>query len=429
MADGYTVKTLEDGKYQVVALFDGGTGTAEAPFTVATAGQLKAFAADVNGGADYAGKFIKLTGDINLENEEWTPIGTAEYPFSGTFDGNGKTITGLTYNGTEDVPFGLIAYGTGNVTVKNIKFENVAINSAGEYAAAVMALYIGRVGNDTATYAVNFEDIIVSGEISAGDKAAAILGCNYSSDYVGSNKTITVTFDHCVNNADISGAGRNGGIAGAISGQFYDDLEGTGAWLKNEIKVVFNNCENNGRVASNSATYKTGGIVGWMGSNGNYEFNNCSSTDTADGGLFGRFHYAGGGGSVQPTSNPCEGVGLENGFGYLHFTPQVLTIYDCYSWSSINVYWKWKFGEDYHANSATYYVGKKMADDDWRLTINGTHYRAPFNTPIDGTADCTHDTAHLNNALPTENNWDNNDYELTNNGNQYTYTKEATGGQ
>lgn len=428
-----TTYSQPDGRYVYIDNNDVSYGFTK----IATPEQLKDFAADVNNGTDYSGKVVKLTADIDLAGEEWAPIGTAEHPFSGTFDGNGKTITGLTYNGTdngtdngtEDVPFGLIAYGTGNVTVKNIKFENVAINSAGEYAAAVMALYIGRVGGDTATYAVNFENITVSGEISADDKAAAILGCNYSSDYVGSNKTITVTFDNCVNNAGISGAGRNGGIAGAISGQFYDDLEGTGAWLKNEIKVVFNNCENNGTVASNSATYKTGGIVGFVGSNGNYEFNNCSSTGTADGDLFGRFHYAGGGGSVQPTSNPWDGVGLGKGFGYLNFTPQVLTIYDCYSWRSINVYWQWKFGEGYHANSATYYVGEKMADDDWRLTINGTHYRAPFNTPIDGTADCTPDTAHLNNALPTANNWSNNDYELTINGNQYTYTKEATGGQ
>ena len=107
----------------------------------------------------------------------------------------------------------------------------------------------------------------------------------------------------------------------------------------------------------------------------------------------------------------------------------MLTIYDCYSWSSINVYWQWKFGEGYHANSATYYVGEKMADDDWRLTINGTHYRAPFNTPIAGTADCTPDKEHRNNALPTKDNWSNNAYQLTINDNQYTYTKEATGGQ
>lgn len=421
-----TTYSQPDGRYVYIDNNDVSYGFTK----ISTPEQLKVFAADVNNGTDYSGKIIKLTADINLAGEEWAPIGTAEHPFSGTIDGNGKTITGLTYDGTEEVPFGLIAYGTGNVTVKNIKFENVAISSAGEYAAAVMALYIGRVGDDTATYAVNFENITVSGEIFADDKAAAILGCNYSSDYVGSNKTITVTFDNCVNNADISGKGRNGGIAGAISGQFYDDLEGTGAWLKNEIKVVFNNCENNGTVASNSATYKTGGIVGFVGSNGNYEFNDCSSTGTADGDLFGRFHYAGGGGSVQPTSNPWDGVGLENGFGYLTFNPQVLTIYDCYSWRSINVYWQWKFGEGYHANSAIYYVSENvLADDEWRLTIDGTHYRAPFNTPIDGTADCTPDTAHLNNALPTADNWSNNDYGLTINGNQYTYTKEATGGQ
>lgn len=422
LAEGYEAVGNE-GKWTVKPIFAGGSGTAEDPFVIQNAEQLKAFRDNVNAGNTFAGKIIKLAADIDLAGEEWAPIGTAEHPFSGTFDGNGKTITGLTGGSAKDskIPFALIGYGTGNVTVKNLTMTDVKINS-GEYASAIMGLYIGAAGEDIATYAVNFENITVNGLITGTDKPGAILGCTYSSSYTGKNKNITFTFDNCLNNADISGS-RVGGIAGAISGQFAEDGN------NNEVKIVFKNCVNTGDIKETGSTYKSGGIVGWMGSNGNYEFNNCSSTGTADGDLFGRFHYAGGGGSVQPTSNPWNGVGLENGFGYLNFTPQVLTIYDCYSWRSINVYWQWKFGEGYHANSATYYVGKKMADDDWRLTINGTHYRAPFNTPINGTADCTPDTEHINNDLPTANNWSNNGYILTINDNQYTYTKDATGGQ
>lgn len=384
---------------------------------------LAAFRDSVNAGTTYTGKVVTLVNNVSLADTEWTPIGTQDRPFSGTFDGNGKTITGLTGGSAKNskIPFALIGYGTGNVTVKNLTMTDVKIDS-GEYASAIMGLYIGAAGENTATYAVNFENITVTGSITGTDKPGAILGCTYSSSYTGKNKNITFTFDKCLNNADISGS-RVGGIAGAISGQFAEDGN------NNEVKIVFKNCVNTGNITETGSTYKSGGIVGWMGSNGNYEFKDCSSTGTADGGLFGRFHYAGGGGSVQPTTNPYEHVGLGNGFGYLDFTPQVLTIYDCYSWSSINVYWKWKYDDGYHANSATYYVGEKMADDDWRLTIDGNHYKAPFNTPINGKEDCTSNTAHFNNDLPTENNWSNKDYKLTNNGNQYTYTKDAPGGE
>ena len=105
----------------------------------------------------------------------------------------------------------------------------------------------------------------------------------------------------------------------------------------------------------------------------------------------------------------------------------MLTIYDCYSWSSINVYWQWKYElKDLTTDEK---IQLLTGIDDWRLTINGTHYRAPFNTPIAGTADCTPDKEHRNNALPTKDNWSNNAYQLTINDNQYTYTKDATGGE
>lgn len=415
-----TTYSQPDGQYVYIDNNDVSYGFTK----IETAEQLMAFAANINNGADYSGKVVKLTADIDLAGEEWAPIGTAEHPFSGTFDGNGKTITGLTGGSAKNskIPFALIGYGTGNVTVKNLTMTDVKIDS-GEYASAIMGLYIGAAGEDTATYAVNFENITVTGSITGTDKPGAILGCTYSSSYTGKNKNITFTFDKCLNKADISGS-RVGGIAGAISGQFAEDGNNN-----NEVKIVFKNCVNTGNITETGSTYESGGIVGWMGSNGNYEFKDCSSTGTADGGLFGRFHYAGGGGSVQPTTNSYKGVGLGNGFGYLNFDPKVLTIYDCYSWSSINVYWQWKHDNGYHANSATYYVGKKMADDDWRLTINGTHYRAPFNTPINGTENCTQDTAHFNNDLPTDNYWSNKEYKLTINGNQYTYTKKAAGGE
>ena len=53
-------------------------------------------------GVEYSKYTLKLMSDINLANEEWKPIGmTLSKAFCGTFDGNGKTISGLKITGWE----------------------------------------------------------------------------------------------------------------------------------------------------------------------------------------------------------------------------------------------------------------------------------------------------------------------------------------
>ena len=198
--------------------------------------------------------------------------------------------------------------------------------------------------------------------------------------------------------------------------------------LPGVIKTEFIRCENTGYITkTGSNIYATGGIAGWLGSPGNYEFKDCSNTGTAEGDLFGRYHYAGGGGGVQPTGNSHDGIGLENGFGYLDFTPVVLTQYDCTACDKITLNWNWLFAPgNVHGNAAIYYVGTNLGEDEWRLTIDDKHYRVPFNEPIDGTDDSgvMEDTEHRNNALPTSEHWSSNKYELTIEGNTYTYYTE-----
>lgn len=115
----------------------------ETEFFIGTAAELAGLAALVNGTAKDAegkpiaavnfydettktDKTIKLTADIDLGNQAWTPIGNGDssFAFSGTFDGNGNTISGLNVPDT-NAPglFGCI-FGTvqnlivkGNVTV------------------------------------------------------------------------------------------------------------------------------------------------------------------------------------------------------------------------------------------------------------------------------------------------------------------------
>ena len=76
-----------------------GTGTADKPYEISTAAQLAGLAKLVNDGTtDFDGKTIRLTADIDLNNQVWTPIGTSQKKFAGTFDGDGHTINGLYIN-------------------------------------------------------------------------------------------------------------------------------------------------------------------------------------------------------------------------------------------------------------------------------------------------------------------------------------------
>ena len=83
---------------KVAADFEG-EGTAANPYKIQNVDDLKKLAEKVNGGEAYEGKHFKLTANIDLKNEEWTPIGILQgeevRPFQGTFDGDGYQITNL----------------------------------------------------------------------------------------------------------------------------------------------------------------------------------------------------------------------------------------------------------------------------------------------------------------------------------------------
>ena len=102
----------------------------EAGFTVDAAGTyhvynekgLRAWASNPN----VQGTDCTLENNIELEGE-WTPIGTSEGAYKGTFDGQGHTISGLKVTGTgsdENGIFGVIEGGC----VKNLRLENPVVN-------------------------------------------------------------------------------------------------------------------------------------------------------------------------------------------------------------------------------------------------------------------------------------------------------------
>ena len=171
---GYTVS--EDGKTYTVYTDDGLKNVAK---LVNEEGKT-----DIN---------ITLDTDLTLTGE-WTPIGTSfGNPYTGTFDGGGHTITGLTVNQKERGTVGLIGdLGSGG-KVQNLTLENVNLNGN---------LYVGSV--------VGYSN---NGTVTACTASGSINGKEYVGGIVGSNYLGTVTA--CYNTSStVNGSYLVGGVVG-----------------------------------------------------------------------------------------------------------------------------------------------------------------------------------------------------------------------
>ena len=103
------------------------TGDAALTMEISTPAQLVQFAQRVNVGEIALNG--KLTADIDLTGTEWTPIGSRETPYVGTFDGQGHAITGFNYTSVaaNEGMFGFIA----GATVKDFSIAGELVDMKG----------------------------------------------------------------------------------------------------------------------------------------------------------------------------------------------------------------------------------------------------------------------------------------------------------
>lgn len=148
-----------------------GTGTEANPYLIESAKQLAFMRDAVNANtSNYKSAYYKLTTDIDLGKNQWTPIGNGTYKFLGTFDGDGHVIYNMKI-GTVDTPnanfdyVGLFGYASG-ATIKNVGVESLLINT-NNHAALVGGLigYADPSSNNN-THILN---CFVSGTITKTD--------------------------------------------------------------------------------------------------------------------------------------------------------------------------------------------------------------------------------------------------------------------
>ncbi len=188
--------TPEAGKFYNITLNKdkGYTDDGQGNYTVTSAEGLMNVAELVNGGKTDIN--ITLDTDLDLTGKEWTPIGNYEKQYTGTFDGNGKTITGLTFNQPETNNVGLIGNLGENGMVQDVKLDKVNIKANNNVG--------GIVGTNKGGSIIGCS---VSGDISGVRQVGGVMG------WFTGNGIATA----CYHVGSVSGSQYVGGVAGNSS--------------------------------------------------------------------------------------------------------------------------------------------------------------------------------------------------------------------
>ncbi len=284
-------------------------GTAVNPYQIEDAADLQFFCEQVNAGN--TGVCAILTDDITLNegvltaegslNEgqkdsftQWTPIGTETNGYTGTFDGNGKTIFGLYINDSNADHVGFFGYIGSDAEIKDLSIGDSYI-SGNDYAGGVCGYNVGTITNCSNTGAVSgvgsvggvcgynngsIADCYNTGGVGGTGNAAGGV-CGYNSG----------TITNCYNSGTVSGNNYIGGVCGG-----------------NATLGTIENCYNIGEVSGNDYI---GGVCGGNAALGTIE--NCYNSGTVSnknygGGVCG-FNFGG----IANSYN----IGIVNGSSYV----------------------------------------------------------------------------------------------------------------
>ena len=165
---------------------------------------LRWFAQAVNGGKKSIN--ARLMNDITVDkNTQWTPIGTNDNRFKGTFDGHGHTISGMTCTDTSKNYVGLVGYAD-DATIQDVTVKVSAFNG-NDYIGTVCGFIVGG----TITGCTN------SGSTVSGSwKIGGIAG-----------KAKYTNVQRCVNTGKVSGKNDLGGIVGCTEDARVQDCGNT----------------------------------------------------------------------------------------------------------------------------------------------------------------------------------------------------------
>ena len=315
---GWDATTADTSWYTTAA--DGAT-----TLELSSAAQLAGLAQLVNGGNTFKGKTITLLKDIDLNNKNWTPIGSINNqpngetsnakPFEGTFDGNNKVISNLScLQETATTGTGLFGLMVTPGRIKNVTVKNADLLGKANVGTIIGSYFTGSLDNCNV-----LGNIKIQGNYKVGGLAGEGYGkvanskvevdsssyvkaeykeTNFEGDNVGgligftgelNSSTFIVT--NCSSNVNVEGTRKVGGLVGFLNrgvgvqnstatgnvnsnasadytssnkisvGGLVGEVQGTA-----DIYSVLENCSATGTVTGKSSD-KTGAIVGYLRTN------------------------------------------------------------------------------------------------------------------------------------------------------------------
>ena len=258
----------------------GYTIESDGSYTVTSADGLMNIAELVNGGKTDIN--ITLDKDIDLTGKEWTPIGTGySNKYTGTFDGGGHTIKGLTVTTNDQFVglFGSIGYAG---TVKNVMMEDVQItsNRSSGFAGGVAGYSDGTI-----------ENCSVSGSVSGTVYVGGVVGAQLEGSITGCSSSTTV---------------KGTVYVGGVAGQTNRRATLTACYATGNVIIEIHPTNN----------ISGGGLVGFNGGNGVWA---CYATGnvTSTGSSTGKVHISGFLGDNYTTVTACYWKNNhEQGIGY-----------------------------------------------------------------------------------------------------------------
>ena len=259
-----------------------GNGDVDTPYIITKAEELAWFRNQVNGGKNKICAKIADNVEVidlkdfchaedvsqNLKELSWVPIGTANKPYKGTFDGNNKTITNLYIKTAHnDVGFFCMIMGA---TIQDLIFDNAKVENVSTTYTKALCTGILAGGSDAGTNPPSHIKGIKT------TKNCTVIGQNDTGGIVGNACNINI--ENCENRSSVKGESYVGGIAGNY---YYKNIKrctnyGTVETVKNNSQrtggiigyangTSIEDCANYGKLTSKGCYY--GGIAGEMRGN------------------------------------------------------------------------------------------------------------------------------------------------------------------
>ena len=183
---------------------------------------------DYANGMEGLERHYQLAEDLRLatppaNQSNWTPIGTVDFPFSGSFDGAGHTLTGLSIDNPDSDLQGLFGHIGTRAVVENLGLEGGSVTGR-DRIGSVVGWSEGLVENCYATGSVNgvYAGGVVGrsdGRVQNSHAAGAVYGSSEGGGVVGRNEGVV---ENCYATGDV-----RGGYAGGLVGVNWGTVQGS----------------------------------------------------------------------------------------------------------------------------------------------------------------------------------------------------------